>query len=149
MAHTICLIPGDGIGPEVTGAATRVIEATGLKIDWIVLPAGAAAAEKHGSVLPEMTIEALRRHRIALKGPVTTPIGEGFSSVNVQMRRLLNLYGAIRPVRSLAGVKTRYDNVALVVIRENAEGNPEEMTADIGGTAGTEEFTQALIKRIA
>ena len=122
MAHTVCLIRGDGIGPEVTEAAQRVIEAAGVKIDWIELPAGAGAVEKYGKVLPKHTIDQIDLHKVALKGPVTTPIGKGFKSVNVQLRMRLNLYSAIRPVRSLDGVKTRYEGVDLVVFRENTEG---------------------------
>lgn len=122
MAHTVCLIRGDGIGPEVTEATQRVIEAAGVKIDWIDLPAGAGAVEKYDKVLPSHTLQQIEEHKVALKGPVTTPIGKGFKSVNVQLRMRLNLYSAIRPVRSIEGVKTRYDNVDLVVFRENTEG---------------------------
>ncbi len=121
--HTIVLLPGDGIGPEVTHAAARVIEAAGLGVNWIEVPAGASAVEQgHGEVLPQITLDAIRQHHIALKGPVTTPVGKGFKSVNVQLRQKLGLYAAIRPVRSLDGVKTRYDNVDLVIVRENTEG---------------------------
>lgn len=122
MAHTVCLIRGDGIGPEVTDATQRVIQAAGVDIDWIDLPAGAGAVKEHGKVLPAHTIRQIEEHKIALKGPVTTPIGKGFKSVNVQLRMRLNLFAAIRPVRSLPGIKTRYDNVDLVVFRENTEG---------------------------
>ena len=122
MAHQVCLIPGDGIGPEVTAAAREVVDATGVRIEWIELPAGAAAAEKYGDVLPAPTLEAVNRHRLAIKGPITTPIGKGFASVNVQLRKRFNLYAAVRPIRSVDGVKTRYDNVDTVVIRENTEG---------------------------
>ncbi|MBX3179862.1 MAG: isocitrate/isopropylmalate dehydrogenase family protein [Candidatus Hydrogenedentes bacterium] len=122
MAHTVCLIRGDGIGPEVTEATQRVIEAAGVAIDWIDLPAGKGAVEAYGKVLPGHTLEQIAAHKIALKGPVTTPIGKGFKSVNVQLRMRLNLYCAIRPVRSLAGVKTRYEDVDIVVFRENTEG---------------------------
>src|SRR5499426_198535 len=102
--HTIVLIPGDGIGPEVTSAAKRVLEAAGLSVQWVELPAGASAVEQgFENVLPERTLAAIKAHRIALKGPVTTPVGKGFKSVNVQLRQKLNLYAAIRPVRSLAG----------------------------------------------
>ncbi len=122
--HTIVLIPGDGIGPEVTGAARRVIEAAGLKVNWVEVPAGATAVEKYGyaDVLPDVTLNAIKQHKIALKGPVTTPVGKGFKSVNVQLRQKLNLYAAVRPVRSLAGIKTRYENVDMVIVRENTEG---------------------------
>ncbi|MCC6488712.1 MAG: NAD-dependent isocitrate dehydrogenase [Candidatus Hydrogenedentes bacterium] len=122
MKHTVCLIPGDGIGPEVAHAAQRVIDASGVDIEWIPLPAGAAAVETHGEVLPEETVRAIEAHRVALKGPVTTPIGGGFTSVNVGLRKRLNLYAAVRPVRSMPGVKTRFEDVDLVVVRENTEG---------------------------
>jgi len=122
MGYHIGLIKGDGIGPEVTEATQRVIEALGLDITWEPLPAGARAVEKYGDVLPDRTIDTIRELKVALKGPVTTPIGRGFKSVNVQLRQRLNLFAAIRPVRSLAGVKTRYDDVSIVVVRENTEG---------------------------
>lgn len=121
--HTIVLIPGDGIGPEVSYAAKRVIEATGLSADWIEVPAGATAIDQgHANVLPDVTVDAIQRHKVALKGPVTTPVGKGFKSVNVQLRQRLKLYAAVRPVRSLAGVRTRYEGVDLVIVRENTEG---------------------------
>src|SRR3954453_21992861 len=121
--HTIVLIPGDGIGPEVTGATKRVIEAAGLSVEWVELPAGATALEQgHDTVLPERTLAAIKAHKVALKGPVTTPVGKGFKSVNVQLRQKLNLYAAVRPVRSMPGIKTRYDNVDMVIVRENTEG---------------------------
>jgi isocitrate dehydrogenase (NAD+) len=122
-AHTIVLIPGDGIGPEVTGATRRVLEAGGLDVQWVELPAGATAIE-HGyqDVLPGETLAAIRRHKVALKGPVTTPVGKGFRSVNVQLRQALDLYAAVRPVRNLPGITTRFDGVDLVIVRENTEG---------------------------
>src|SRR5438034_5025994 len=121
--HTIVLIPGDGIGPEVTSAARRVLEAAGFSVEWLELPAGAAAIEQgYDNVLPEKTLAAIKAHKVALKGPVTTPVGKGFKSVNVQLRQKLNLYAAVRPVRSLPGVKTRYEDVDLVIVRENTEG---------------------------
>src|SRR5205807_3613864 len=121
--HTIVLIPGDGIGPEVTRATTRVIEAAGLSVEWVELPAGATALEQgHDNVLPARTVAAIQAHKVALKGPVTTPVGKGFKSVNVQLRQKLNLYAAVRPVRSLAGIKTRFEDVNMVIIRENTEG---------------------------
>src|SRR6184192_3387254 len=121
--HTIVLIPGDGIGPEVTNATKRVLDAAGLSVEWVELPAGAGALEQgFDSVLPERTLAAIKAHKVALKGPVTTPVGKGFQSVNVQMRKKLNLYAAVRPVRSLPGVKTRYENVDMIIVRENTEG---------------------------
>src|SRR5437763_6020868 len=120
---TIGLIPGEGVGPEVTSAAKRVVEAAGLSVEWVELPAGAMALEQgYDNVLPQRTLAAIKAHKIALKGPVTTPVGKGFKSVNVQLRQALLLYAAVRPVRSLNGVKTRYDNVDMVIIRENTEG---------------------------
>lgn len=122
MTHTVCIIPGDGIGPEVAHVAREVIDASGASIKWIELPAGAAAVEEHGDVLPAHTVAEIARHRVALKGPVTTPIGKGFSSVNVQLRKKLNLYAAVRPVRNMPGITTRFSDVDVVVIRENTEG---------------------------
>jgi isocitrate dehydrogenase (NAD+) len=121
--HTVVLIPGDGIGPEVTGATRRVLEAAGFDVAWVEVPAGATALE-HGysDVLPPETLAAIRTHKVALKGPVTTPVGQGFRSVNVQLRQALDLYAAVRPVRNLPGVATRFQDVDLVIIRENTEG---------------------------
>jgi isocitrate dehydrogenase (NAD+) len=121
--HTIVLIPGDGIGPEVTGATRRVLEAAGLEVQWVELPAGATAID-HGydDVLPAETLAAIRTHKVALKGPVTTPVGKGFRSVNVQLRQTLVLYAAVRPVRNLPGIATRFDGVDMVIVRENTEG---------------------------
>jgi isocitrate dehydrogenase (NAD+) len=121
--HTIVLIPGDGIGPDVTRATRRVLEAAGLDVQWVELPAGATAVE-HGysDVLPAETLAAIRTHKVALKGPVTTPVGKGFRSVNVQLRQALDLYAAVRPVRNLPGVITRFDGVDMVIVRENTEG---------------------------
>jgi isocitrate dehydrogenase (NAD+) len=121
--HTIVLIPGDGIGPEVTAATKRVLEAAGLQVEWVELPAGATAIEQgYDNVLPERTVAAIKAHKVAIKGPVTTPVGKGFKSVNVQLRQKLNLYAAVRPVRSLDGIKTRFENVDMVIVRENTEG---------------------------
>ena len=121
--HTIVLIPGDGIGPEVTSAGRRVLEAAGLSVDWVEVPAGASALEQGlDNVMPQRTLAAITAHKVALKGPVTTPVGKGFKSVNVQLRQKLNLYAAVRPVRSLPGIKTRYENVDMVIVRENTEG---------------------------
>src|SRR3954463_14805004 len=121
--HTIVLIPGDGIGPEVSSAAKRVLEAAGLSVDWVELAAGATALEQGlDNVLPERTLAAIKAHKIALKGPVTTPVGKGFKSVNVQLRQKLNLYAAVRPVRTLPGIKTRFTDIDMVIIRENTEG---------------------------
>jgi isocitrate dehydrogenase (NAD+) len=118
----LVLIPGDGIGPEVTDATRRVVAATGTKIDWVEAPAGLDAAQRLGDPLPESTLGLIRKHRVALKGPCTTPVGKGFRSINVRLRQGLDLYASIRPVRSLPGVKTPFENVDLVVVRENTEG---------------------------
>lgn len=119
--HTITLIPGDGIGPEVTAAACRVIEAAGVPIEWETFEAGSEVMTKYGTPVPEEAITAIARNRVALKGPITTPIASGFASANVMLRRRLNLYANVRPARTIPGVPTRYDNVDLVVIRENSE----------------------------
>jgi len=118
----IALIEGDGIGPEVTAATCEVVAAAGVRIDWIRADAGLGAAEKHGEPLPEITLDLIRKHRVALKGPCTTPVGKGFRSINVRLRQGLDLYASVRPVKTLPGVKTPYDNVDLVVVRENTEG---------------------------
>src|SRR3982751_3052227 len=124
--HTIVLIPGDGIGPEVVEAARRVIDAagskTGVAFEWVAMPAGEAAIKTDGDTLPEKTLDAVRLHKIGFKGPVGTPVGKGFRSVNVTLRKKLDLYAAVRPVRSMPNVKTRYENVDLVIFRENTEG---------------------------
>lgn len=120
--YDIVLIPGDGIGPEITVAVQRVLDAAGADINWIEKKAGIAAIADGQDVLPESTLEAVRQHKLALKGPCTTPVGKGFASVNVQLRKKLDLYAAVRPVRTLPGVKTRFENVDLVIIRENTEG---------------------------
>ena len=118
----IVLIEGDGIGPEVTAAACRVVEATGVLIDWVRTPAGLHAAEQLGDPLPEETLEVIRRYRVALKGPCTTPVGKGFRSINVRLRQGLDLYASVRPVKTLPGIQTPYRHVDLVVVRENTEG---------------------------
>jgi isocitrate dehydrogenase (NAD+) len=118
----IVLIEGDGIGPEVTQAACRVVAAAGVNIDWVRTPAGLHAAEQLGDPLPEETLEVIRRYRVALKGPCTTPVGKGFRSINVRLRQGLDLYASVRPVKTLPAVKTPYEQVDLVVVRENTEG---------------------------
>ncbi len=118
----VVIIPGDGIGPEISLAVQRVLDAAGAKITWIEHQAGVVALAAGDEVLPDATLEAIREHHVALKGPCTTPVGKGFSSVNVQLRKQLDLYAAVRPVRSLGGVETRFKDVDLVIIRENTEG---------------------------
>src|SRR5688572_1872568 len=123
MTHTVVLIPGDGIGPEVAEAVRRILAASKADIQWVERYAGLAALEHGaGNVLPDETLKGIQEHGVALKGPCTTPIGGGFSSINVALRKQLNLYGAVRPVRSLKGVQTRYEDVDLIVVRENTEG---------------------------
>jgi isocitrate dehydrogenase (NAD+) len=122
MAHGVTLIPGDGIGPELTEATRRVLEATGVEFDWDVQPAGADVMAAHGgNPLPDETLESVRRNGVALKGPITTPVGEGFRSVNVGLRVALDLYAQVRPCKTYEGVRTRYDDVDLVIVRETTE----------------------------
>jgi isocitrate dehydrogenase (NAD+) len=122
MAYKITLIPGDGIGPEVARAAVRILEATGVKFEWETFEAGAEAFEKYGEYIPKELIESMERTRVGLKGPVTTPIGGGFASINVALRKKFDLYANFRPIRNLPHIPTRYPGVDLVVVRENTEG---------------------------
>lgn len=121
MKHTITLIPGDGIGPEIIAATVRIIEATGVDIEWETHILGALAHEKYGTTLPESTIESIKKNRVALKGPQMTPVGKGFTSVNVGLRKNLDLYANVRPVKALPNVPCRYPELDLVVMRENTE----------------------------
>jgi len=121
VSHLVTLIPGDGIGPEVSAATRRVLDATGVQIEWVVEEAGAHLLEREGTVLPDRVLEQIRRSRVAIKGPITTPVGSGFRSANVALRHELDLFAAVRPSRSLPGVPTRHPGVDLVVIRENTE----------------------------
>jgi isocitrate dehydrogenase (NAD+) len=121
MTHTITLIPGDGIGPEVTEAVVRIFKSAALEIEWDRQDAGVAAFKRHNQSLPGMLLDSIRRNKVALKGPVTTPIAEGFTSVNVGLRKALDLYANLRPVRNVPGVRTRFTNVDLVIVRENTE----------------------------
>ena len=149
--HQIVLIPGDGIGPEVAAATTRVLEAAEAPLKWVEHHAGVAALETLGEVLPEATLEAVREHGLALKGPCTTPVGKGFTSVNVQLRKRLDLYAAVRPVRNLPGIETRYQDVDLVVIRENTEGLYSGIENEItkGVVTSLKVATEAASRRIA
>jgi len=119
--HTITLIPGDGIGPEIVAATVRIIEATGIDVEWETHIMGAQAQEKYGTTLPADTIDSIKRNRVALKGPQTTPIGKGFTSVNVGLRKALDLYANVRPIKSLPGLPTNYPDLDLVIVRENTE----------------------------
>jgi isocitrate dehydrogenase (NAD+) len=121
MTHTITLIPGDGIGPEVTEAVVRILKASGVSIEWDAHAAGVVAFERTGQALPVELIDSIRRNKVALKGPVTTPIGHGFTSVNVGLRKALDLYANLRPVWNLPGIEARFQGVDLVIVRENTE----------------------------
>jgi isocitrate dehydrogenase (NAD+) len=121
VAHTITLIPGDGIGPEVTTAVVRIFKAAGLEIDWDRQDAGVVAFKKYGQSLPPQLLDSVKKNKVALKGPVTTPIAEGFTSVNVGLRKALDLYANLRPVKNLPGVASRFQDVDLIIVRENTE----------------------------
>lgn len=119
--YNVTLIPGDGIGPEITEAAKVAIESTGVKINWEVVCAGAECLETEGTVLPQSVLDSIKKNKVALKGPITTPIGTGFRSVNVTLRKELDLYSNLRPAKTIKGVRTRFENVDLVIVRENTE----------------------------
>jgi isocitrate dehydrogenase (NAD+) len=121
MPHRVTLIPGDGIGPELAEATRRVLDASGVAFEWEVVEAGEASIAEYGTPLPEPVLESIRRNKVALKGPITTPVGEGFRSVNVTLRQALDLYANLRPARSMKGVESRYEDVDLVIVRENTE----------------------------
>src|SRR6187402_858301 len=121
MAHRVTLIPGDGIGPELADATRRVLDASGVAFDWEVQDAGEGVMAQYGTPLPDHVLESIRRNKVAIKGPITTPVGEGFRSVNVTLRQVLGLYANLRPARSIKGLETRYDDVDLVIVRENTE----------------------------
>ena len=151
MQHRVVLIPGDGIGPEVSEVVTRVLEAADAPVVWEVHRAGLAALAEGGEVLPTTTLDAIRETGVALKGPCTTPVGEGFTSVNVKLRKALDLYAAVRPVRNLVGVKSRYEDVDLVVVRENTEGLYSGVENEVtpGVVTSLKVATQAACERIA
>ncbi|MGA7673329.1 MAG: isocitrate/isopropylmalate dehydrogenase family protein [Nitrolancea sp.] len=140
MAYQVTLIPGDGIGPEVSGAARRVLEATGIGFDWDVQEAGVTALEKHGDVLPDAVIDSIRKNGTALKGPLTTPIGGGFRSVNVALRHALELYANLRPARTYEGVQSAFESIDLIVVRENME----DLYAGVEFDTGTEEAREII-----
>jgi isocitrate dehydrogenase (NAD+) len=146
MAYQVTLIPGDGIGPEVSEAARRVIDATGVPIEWEVREAGLTALESQGDVLPEETLASLKRNTVGLKGPMTTPIGSGFRSVNVGLRQALGLYANLRPGKSLPGVQSAFRDIDLVVVRENLEGMYTGIEFDTG-TAEAAEVIAAINAR--
>jgi isocitrate dehydrogenase (NAD+) len=140
VAYNITLIPGDGVGPEVTEATRRVLEATGIAFNWKMAYAGAEVLEKQGTPLPDSALESIRKNRVALKGPVTTPVGTGFRSVNVALRKSLDLYACVRPCKTYAGVPSQYKDVDIVVIRENTE----DLYAGIEFEEGTSETAKLI-----
>jgi isocitrate dehydrogenase (NAD+) len=147
----VVLLPGDGIGPEVSRSACQVIEAAGVSINWIQLPAGTEALDRYGEALPEAVIEAARQTGLVLKGPVTTPVGSGFKSVNVTLRQKLDLFANLRPIQSLPGLKARFQDVDLVVIRENTEGLyiAEEIEESPDSISALKRVTRSASQRIA
>ncbi len=138
--HTVTFIPGDGTGPEVTEAMRRCVEATGVAIQWELQQAGADIMEEYGTPLPEAVLESIRKNRVAIKGPITTPIGVGFRSVNVAMRKQLDLYACLRPSKYYEGVKSRYPGVNIVIVRENTE----DLYAGIEFASGTDENAKII-----
>lgn len=130
------MIPGDGIGPEIADATVRVIEASGVDIEWEVVEAGEKVMEKEGTPLPDYVLDSVKRNKVALKGPITTPVGTGFRSVNVALRKALDLYANLRPARSYPGTKSRYDNIDLVIVRENTEDLYAGVEHKVGDDAG-------------
>ncbi|MFA5103897.1 MAG: isocitrate/isopropylmalate dehydrogenase family protein [Candidatus Margulisiibacteriota bacterium] len=140
MPYKITLIPGDGIGPEISMATKRCVDATGVKIDWEIVDAGIDVMEKEGTPLPQKVIDSIRKNKIALKGPITTPIGKGFRSVNVALRKELDLYACVRPCKSYKGVRSKYENIDLVIIRENTE----DLYAGVEFEEGKEETNKLI-----
>ena len=151
MAHRVTLIPGDGIGPELAEATTRVLDATGIGFEWERVEAGEAAIASHGTPLPDDVIASIRETRIGLKGPITTPVGSGFRSVNVGLRQALDLYANLRPARSMEGVESRYTDVDLVIVRENTEDLYAGIEHMVGRDAAEsiKVITRAASERIA
>ncbi|MDP3789049.1 MAG: isocitrate/isopropylmalate dehydrogenase family protein [Candidatus Omnitrophota bacterium] len=144
MRHRITLIPGDGIGPEISEATRRCVEATGLDVEWDVHNAGSDMMEKTGNVLPPDVLESIRKNKVAIKGPITTPVGTGFRSINVTMRKELDLYACLRPCKLYKGVRSRYENVDIIIVRENTE----DLYAGIEFKKG-EKDTENIIKEIS
>ncbi|MDQ2689179.1 MAG: isocitrate/isopropylmalate dehydrogenase family protein [Chloroflexota bacterium] len=151
MTYRVTLIPGDGIGPELAAAARTVLEATGIGFDWDVQEAGEATIEREGTPLPDRVIESIRANGVAIKGPITTPVGSGFRSVNVGLRQALELYANVRPARSMKGVETRYENVDLIIVRENTEDLYAGIEHRVGPDAAEsiKIITRAASQRIA
>ena len=151
MSYAVTLIPGDGIGPELADATVGVLEATGIAFEWDVQQAGEATIASEGTPLPDRVIESIRRTGVAIKGPITTPVGSGFRSVNVGLRQALELYANVRPARSMAGVKTRYEDVDLIIVRENTEDLYAGIEHRVGPDAAEsiKIITRAASQRIA
>jgi len=151
VSYAVTLIPGDGIGPELSDATQVVLEATGIAFDWDLQQAGEATIAAEGTPLPERVIESIRRTGVAIKGPITTPVGSGFRSVNVALRQALELYANVRPARSMKGVRTRYENVDLIIVRENTEDLYAGIEHRVGPDAAEsiKIITRAASQRIA
>ena len=151
MAYRVTLIPGDGIGPELADATVTVLDATALEFEWIRVDAGESQIAEYGTPLPDHVVESIRSTRIALKGPITTPVGEGFRSVNVTLRQALDLYANVRPARSMKGVETRYEDVDLIIVRENTEDLYAGIEHRVGPDAAEsiKIITRAASERIA
>jgi isocitrate dehydrogenase (NAD+) len=151
MPHRVTLIPGDGIGPEIAAAAVEVLDATGVGFEWLPVEAGEQMLERYGTPLPDSVLESIRETRVALKGPITTPVGEGFRSVNVTLRQALDLYANLRPARSIAGIESRYEDVDLVIVRENTEDLYAGVEHMVGSDAAEsiKIITRAASERIA
>lgn len=139
-SYKVTLIPGDGTGPEITEATVRVVEATGVKVEWEHADAGSDTMQKYGTPLPESTLDSIRKNKVALKGPITTPIGTGFRSVNVAIRKELDLFTCLRPCKTYPGVKSKYTDIDLVVVRENTE----DLYTGVEYAAGTPEANQII-----
>ncbi len=140
MSHTVTLIPGDGTGPEITEATRRVLEATGVKFEWEMCQAGAETLEKQGTILPDEVLASIKRTKVGLKGPITTPIGKGLRSANVTLRKRLDLYANLRPAKTYHGLRSRYENIDLIIVRENTE----DLYAGIEFQRGTPEQEEIL-----
>src|SRR4051794_33225634 len=151
VTYSVTLIPGDGIGPELARATTTVLESTGLSFEWRPVDAGESQIAIHGTPLPENVLDSIRETRVALKGPITTPVGEGFRSVNVTLRQALDLYANLRPARSMKGVETRYEGVDLIIVRENTEDLYAGIEHRVGADAAEsiKIITRAASERIA
>jgi len=152
MSTTIAVIPGDGIGPEIMQATLRVIDALGLDLKYDVVEAGLAAQDKFGELLPQATLDAIAKHKVALKSPLTTPVGEGFTSINVTLRKKFDLYANVRPAISFPGTKSRYENIDILTVRENTEGayigEGQQVSADGDTATLTQKITRKGSERI-